>query len=703
MHRLIRIACPIFVFATLAACSPEQTDQQGSDELVAMTLQLESVSGALDTTDINYFRLRIYPTTPNTVDAATLFDSLKVEGCVPVRKPKSGLLPEVRIRDLKAGKDRFVYYEGFSDEQCSQRTALGIRGSVAIESQTELQKKAAAVPCQDDAACKAAIHPDAVCGCTKAQDADGKDTDTCEQGATGTCSVANPIFVPVYQTGAFNRFAMPSSSLQAAAAQVSCQDDSDCLVVHKRATCEQGTCRVMGLLPFSPERPRAFHEAFTAPDGRVTFVGGFTTIDGLNIFTAGAPFFEVFNPRSGMFERPGLNANFSGDAVAMARSAFVDGRLIATSGGVAQAKLKRTSGATGNALAIEFPFKTTDDDCSDEQCLNVSNQLVAAFLDTQDVMAFTLPGRVVGHRMAAVNIADSLTMILAGGLLYSDEMKTLSSTGLVGTCDGFALSQQTDPSCVRMEDGDMLAQRSSHHQVCLSPKEDGSCDDYLLFGGSSSEAIPAETLVVGGDLDTKALTFSKSVGALGKVNFPELVALPVQGGQGERFFSFGGTADVSLQTVETQAAVTVLIGAPNVPPQELDFAQVDTGKISTGKVDIDNLAGAVGVPEDVLRLFHSMVVEPPSLELPNGRIMMIGGLDDSVTPVDSVLVFEDLNAGQLEFRRKLKLNDARFGHTSSLITTGILQGAVLVVGGFTMDEASGGTVEFVDSAEIYIP
>lgn len=697
MNQMIHTGLAALVVAVLFGSCAEPETALSDDETIELALQLESTEAGLDVSKIKYFRLRIYPSAPLSAEAETLFDSLNVEGCVRFGGS------EVRIKDLKSGENRFVLYEGYSDEQCSQRVAMGLRGGIRIEAESALQKKAASIPCADDAACQTAVHPEATCKCTKPKDEAGKDLDYCTQGSTGTCTVTPPVFIPLYEVGKFNRLPTVSKELQETAAQVSCTVDSDCSAVHKRATCEQGVCRVVGLLPFTPERPKAFHEAITLGDGRLMFVGGFNRIEGVGRFTAGAPFYESFNPRTGAFERPGVGVNFEGTPVAWQRSVLVGGKLLATTGGVSEAEFEYQNGATSPELVVQVPFLRDVSGCASEPCTNASTQLVAAFLDTQDVFTATVPEAVVGHRVAAVTVGESLALLLTGGLVYDSNSQSLAPSQAITQCDLGQLMLQQDPACAVRTDASLLTHRVAHTDLCLARNADGGCSEYLLLGGTGEEGKPGELIASAGQLVRKALGFTKSVGPLETVHFNELATVPVLGKAQERFFLMGGTSGVTLQVVSGNDGVMLKPSTPDVGPQELTI-NLDTGKFTAQSVDLTALSGAAGAPEDVYRLFHSTVVFPPDAggSIPNGRVLLVAGLGQDQRPQKSVLVFEDMNTGTLEYRTRLQLNEARFGHTSTLITSGLLAGSVLVVGGLTVDEASG-VVKFASSAEIYIP
>ena len=253
MSKTLSLITSLVLFAMLAGCAATEEDAPTaeSDEGVSVTFSLGSAVGALEASElskIKYFRIRVYANKPLEADEEALFDSLKIHGCF-----KAGGT-EIKIQDLKAGSERFVFYEGFSDESCENRVAIGIRGAIKIAKKSSLQSAAADQECDEDDVCKAEIHPDARCDCAKDEDGDGNDLPYCQAGSTGSCTVTPPVFVPLYLAGQFNRLPAPSDGLKAKAANQSCDSDLDCEGVHKASVCDEelGFCSIPGLFPFSP-------------------------------------------------------------------------------------------------------------------------------------------------------------------------------------------------------------------------------------------------------------------------------------------------------------------------------------------------------------------------------------------------------------------------------------------------------------------
>ncbi len=191
------------------------------EEGISLSLAFGSIDAALDLKKIKTFRIRIYTSTPFSEDETPLFDSLKIHGCFAA----SGT--DVRIQDLKAGTQRFVYYEGFSDDACTEQVAVGIRGGIAIEKKSALQQSASEVSCSADDACES-VHPDATCDCSKDVDSAGKKLPVCANNVTSVCTVTAPVYIPLFEVGKFNKLPVPSAALRLEANKQSCEADADC-------------------------------------------------------------------------------------------------------------------------------------------------------------------------------------------------------------------------------------------------------------------------------------------------------------------------------------------------------------------------------------------------------------------------------------------------------------------------------------------
>ena len=692
MSKTLSLITSLLLFAMLAGCAAP--DNEGpvaeAEEGVTVTFSLGSTLAALESSElgqIKYFRIRVYADKPLDAEDEALFDSLKIHGCF-----KAGGT-EIKIQDLKAGDDRFVFYEGFSDESCEKRIAIGIRGRIKIAKKSALQAAAAAQDCDEDAVCKADIHPDAKCDCPKDQDGDKKDLPYCQAGTTGSCTVTPPVFVPLYLVGKFNRLPTPSEGLNAKAANQSCDSDLDCDDVHKAAVCDEelGYCTVQGLFPFAPSRYRAFHTASVLESGKILFSGGFNRLRDGEHFVAEGPFFEVFDPFTGLFERPAIEDEFDGQEVAMHSSAVLDGHKVIITGGVSEAVFKYEQGGEIK-LRMEVPFETNYN-CNESACFTFSKSIVVADESASTVVESFLPKRLLVHQTAVVKKGDDKSVIISGGITFNDESFAPSTSDRYIECGVGDILAGEAPVCAEDDTTTLHAPRYSHAGACLVQEgEYSACDEYLLFGGVNEGQPPAEVFSsTRDDGFNKPLSFTE-VTKLNEVLFPFLAKVEDAAPKPAKLYSFGGVSadNVSIQNTETM--LTTLFSAPDVMPQQVNV-NLTTQNMTTAGFDLVDLepAGAV------YRLFHTVSV------LDEGRIMLVGGLGEDNTPTRKVLFFEEPETHALTYYGPgKKSKTARFGHTATVLKHGLLKGAVLIVGGLKVDNATGST-HFAPDAEIYIP
>jgi hypothetical protein len=683
----------LVMVAFTIGCAANDGDQGGLSagqtepgDGVDLTLTFGSIDAPLNLSTIKTFRLRIYPHTPLSENESTLFDSLSIHGCFAA----SGT--DVRIQDLKAGEDRFVFYEGFSDEACSERVALGIRGGVTITGRSELQKKASEVSCDEDVACQTDVHPDSTCDCAKEMDTNDKPLPYCKGGVTGVCMVSAPVFIPLYEVGQFNKMPMPSDTLKAEAAQVSCGADTDCEGVHKASTCDQelGFCVVEGLFPFSPSRPRAFHTAQVTGTGQVMITGGFNRIHSSDVYYAGAPFFETFNPYTGLFETPAVQENYGGQNVGMHRSTLLGDDRVVISGGISELKIKYQLGDE-LSLRLDIPHEFSEN-CPDTACTNFSRNLMSANLETGNVVQGVLPYRVILHRSAYTQKGGGDYLLLSSGLTFSDA-KMASPVNQHVLCNAAdILADDPNTSCAMSENADTYPPRYTHAHACLVGGGAGEpCSEYMVFGGVDEGDPPGEVYSGTDDNFNSLLSFT-DVTSLAKAHLSELARVETDANQPAKLYSFGGVKQVSLKNDNDRILI-------DIPPADILPQQVNVNlneknySMTTAGMELKNLEDA----GEIYRLFHTVSV------LEGGRIMLAGGLGDDSLPTRDTLFFEEPATHALTYDNKIQLRGARFGHTATVIKHGILKGAVLVVGGFTVADKETGAIKFADGAELYIP
>lgn len=724
------------IVALLVGCSTTEGPTpvftgDGAQGTGSLSISFEQIAGALENSElkkITAFRIRIFSSAPKDLSSAVAeFDSLKIHGCFPATGT------EVKIQDLKTGSSNFVVYEAFSDGEgaectvdsdcvdeaatchsdrcvtCNDLYALGVRGGIVIEEKSSLQEDAEGTECVKDAECTD-VHPDAKCDCEKVQDGSGK-TQYCEPDDTsGNCSVTAPVYIPLYRIGRFNSLPAPSDGLKEEASLVSCLADSECEGVHSAAVCDesQGLCTVAGLFPLGPARPRAFHTATTLSDGKVLFTGGFNRIyDGDN-FASASPFFEAFNPVTTMFEAPKVMDVYAGQDVGMHTTTVLDNDTVVVAGGIKEASFRYEQG-TELSLVIEVPYEYGFD-CTGDNCLNVSDAIMS-FMDILGSGAAQadalLPKRIFAQGAGLVRKGDVSNILLTGGMTFNDDTAAASAGGSYVLCGATDIAAGNAAVCASDDTTQLLGARYSHSDACLvynsdmDPDIEGpafgeACEEYLIFGGVSSESPSAEVFSSGGaEVFNKGLTFDETT-QLEEVFFPRIVRVKSEtAGEPAKLYVFGGVAadDVTEQVLGDR--VLLSLRGPSVVPEQVNvnLKQGETeGVLTVANFDLSDLDDA----EAVFRVFHAVTV------LEDGRIMVSGGLGKSLTAQKSALVFEEPKTHALSFVKNVDLRSQRFGHTATVLTKGVLKGAVLVTGGLKVDNASG-TVTFAEAAEIFIP
>ena len=675
-----------------AALSAGQVE---GEEGASLELSFGSIDAALDAKalkKIKSFRIRIYSSTPYSEDEAPLFDSLKIHGCFAAGGT------DVKIQDLKAGVDRFVFYEGFSDykildddtiEGCTERLAVGIRGGISIEKKSALQKQAAEVSCDSDTTCKD-VHPDAACGCDKP-----KGTTDCPNNETNVCVVTAPVYIPLFEVGKFNKLPVPSGALRLEANQQACDADADCAEVHKASSCNQelGYCTVEGLFPFSPSRARAVHTAQVTGDGTIIFAGGFNRLrTSDDTFFAGAPFFEAYNPYTGLFETPAAQENYGGQNVGLHRSLLLgDDRLVVT-GGITELKLGYEL-SDDLTMRWQIPHEFTSN-CPAGECTNFSRNILAANLTSGSVVQGMLNTRLIFHRNGYVLRGADDFVLVSGGLTFSDAAKAAPFNQHILCTAADILADDPNMSCAVSQNADTFPPRFTHADACLVGGENGDpCDEYMTFGGVNEGEPPGEIFSSSGDPFNTLLAFSDTT-SLAKAHLSEMARVESDSDDPAKLYSFGGVNGVNTLNMGDKGLLLIDFPAPEMQPAQINVNLNESNHSMTpGALDLTALDNA----EEVYRLFHSVSV------LDGGRIMLAGGLGSDSLPTKAVLFFEEPATHALTYIAKTNMREARFGHTATVIGHGLLKGAVLVVGGFNIADTESGTVQFAQGAEIYIP
>jgi len=686
MRNLILAVLVLGLFSCAAEAPPTAAFSAGDDG-GTMVLDLASIEAPLDMNRVKSFRIRVYPDTPLDEDDKTLFDSKASYGCFPAKGT------EIIIENVKEGEDRFVYYEGFSDSQCTTREVIGIRGGIDVRKKTALAELASKWVCAEDADCTE-VHPKATCDCAHEVSGEGKKQPMCKAGSTGTCTVTPPTFVMLLQVGRFNEYPVAGDDLQGAAKSESCDSDEDCKPIHSNAVCddEVGRCLIRGLDPISPATTRAFHTATVLDSGKILIAGGFTHRKANTEFFADGPFLELFDPYSGLFEPAPESAQFAGNRVAMHRAVHLGGDKVALVGGVTQAALEVLA-EDERELGVTISYDLTDE-CNDDDCSNVSRYVTLVDVAGEGaVEKNSTDMRLIFHRAADMIHGGADKLLITGGMAVDPELATVGAFDRYLLC---TLGEGTGATCaVSSEDETLTALRVGHADLCLVPDGDGpGCQEYMLFGGAVSDGTSGEVFSSSEEVFNAALEFvDPDKTGLNGVLLSELVR--VEGGEGDvpDVFSFGGTTAMSdPEHFDDKFRLKIYPPVMGPAPEQMRV-DLQSGNLTVAQVDLAELGEGVS---KTFRLFHSSTV------LDDGSVLVAGGLDVENKASRNVMFFEDPNTDALTFSGEANMRQHRFGHTATVITEGLLEGAVLFIGGFTV-ESDTGLVDFAPQAEIYLP
>ena len=665
----------------------------GKDPVYYLTAGLETppVSAGQSSIPLHFaklmrFRLRIYRFPPLSESEEPLFDSRDHCGCCD-----SAEQDPLRVDALEAGDNLFIYYQGYSDPNCEQLEGIGVRGGVTVLPTSKLDEKAAATACSSDTDCTDKVHPDAKCNCEKAIGIDGKALPVCLPDQYGLCAVSPPTYVPLYVAGEFTEFIEPASSLRSGASAIPCTTDKECMLgVHSASTCalDEGVCRMTGFPPFTLDCPRAFHTATELPDGRIAIAGGLTRQGGGNHFNAGQANLVALDPASVLFSRLKVPTPDTRSGVALHSTAVMGEELLVQTGGVTLTSWQFEADEGGTSLRLTVPLELAAMDGTTTP--NISRSAFITDLQAMALFEGALPGGILGHTSIPVASGDTSLLLVAGGLFQQPggslalaehfplcDPTLVSASEIVPLCDAVSLAP-TSP-------------RAFHNDRCLVDSGPGEpCDSYLLLGGTESAGSAAELVTQGAQ--------GPAIGPLPFLegNAPDATMLsafiPVDPDEAplRHFFSFGGITSAAMSWEQDGDSLTLRFGRADAPVRRLEFSAGE----STAVVSDVHL-GSLDPPEKASRIFHTVS------RLSDGRIMVAGGLGEGAVPTRSALFFSPAPGGALTFLEELEMKSARFGHTATTIATGPLKGAVVLLGGMTVDSTTG-KIELAGTGEVLV-
>ena len=340
-------------------------------------------------------------------------------------------------------------------------------------------------------------------------------------------------------------------------------------------------------------------------------------------------------------------SGISGQRIAFHSMTSLGGSKVAIIGGAQSAQLTFNDasvvGAGKRTMALSFPNEAD----------NLSSLVYVVDFASGGAETASLSSPVLGAHAAWVGENE---VLVTGGVVPLN-----MGMGLVPTNRAELCSLSGTPSCSSI--GGLAVDRASHCGLCKDG--DRFCHELFLFGGVQSSNPDTVQSALGEIFTTSDQQFTPvqrlSSQLTGNVAFPSCIRA------GNTNYLVGGTTQRNLP--------------PSIPPYVLDEKDGGVGAIEiTGLDKLDT----------AFRLHTAHVV------LNDGSILVSGGLDDTGRAITSAYII-DGSAIQVA----VNMNQARFGHTMTVLTSGRLAGAVLIAGGFTTNGA--GNISFASGAEIYIP
>ncbi|MCA9519858.1 MAG: hypothetical protein KC609_02750 [Myxococcales bacterium] len=472
-------------------------------------------------------------------------------------------------------------------------------------------------------------------------------------GARGGLSIKNPVptegfyYMHVAPVEQFSLMPTPNPTFVASINKTPCQTNAECEGFDGAAYCRApgNTCHLETYYPLNLATRRAFHQAAELDNGMIVFTGGFTApsaADKEQFLTTER--IEVFNPLTMLFERKDGLSDSTPAGYALHGLVKFDGNKIANIGGFNQARWR----LAGDRVDLLPSVPTAG--CTNNKCLLDTVSIFDIGRSTYVGNSLPLP---LGMPLAGlVKDASTPTILLGSGFTSS---QTAPVSNQVYACDFTGTSQ----NCTRTA-YTLGARRRGAALFCRTANGNG-CDDYVVLGGNllSDANVP---LLEG--IDVKNNTkYAITPAGDAPTTLTGATVVNVDG----TFYVFGGVDEKKS-------------GNPNVPPMKLTFngATATFTKLTLTGVD----------EKKTYRVYHTATV------LKDGRVLLIGGLDDQRRPTASALVF----IGD-KYSREVMLNVARFGHSVSTLRTGLIPNALLIVGGFNTD---GGALGAIGAAELFV-
>ncbi len=637
MFTRLPVAVAVLALTLLAGCGAGEFCDAGLC-LVGPSDEDGSLSFALSSTDttVRSFVIKLYKGATERARGNAYFES----GCSPVSKGFS-------ISHVDVSDEYVVEYLGYSDRTCSASTLIrtGVRGGVRVT-------------------------------------------------AAGTGYAY--YFIQVNTVGGFTAMPVPDANLNPATGGVQCSTDSDCrrvipcedpdecrfkvavdcdqteidagecpdgykvmqYNVHPKAVCDYGICRLATLFPLNTRGGRAYAATMSTDAGDVISIGGFTkVVDGSYVVEgasdpASAPETQMFMGDQGIFgvlehDRP-LDAGLGMSASAM----LDDGRLI-VAGGTRKATARAADPSDG-APVIDSLFCTTDCPVEMSDYLYVIDSATGA-VDRTRLAEPLIPAAVVpvARATTSVYIRGGASMRDFGG----DQASGASTLSWV--CQ---ISDANAASCVDVNPSSQVA-RFMPAGVCIR-RTNGLCASFLTLGGTDNANKFAEIY----DAERNLVKVMPATG-----DVPGMLSGATAFMAGDAVWLLGGTSDDRMSQ-------------PAVPY----------------KVMVDEGAGVVILKAVVLNSADSVALSrhwhQATVLADDKTVLVTGGIGASGSVTDTAVLLSAAGGEMKVVDAGLKMSEPRMGHSATLVTGGLFDGAVLVTGGVTSADGT-----FAEGAEMYLP
>ena len=620
-----------------------EADGAGS---ISLALSDGSVTSAVTAGQVTSFRVRFYDSAPKTATDDAYFYS----ECWPA---SAGFT----VDHLKVGKDYTVVYEGYTASTCaaSSLATFGLRGGVDIQEAgsgdayyyIQVNRKGASTPFP---------LPDSQLNPTKGGYTCTSDDD-CRQlidCPDKTC-----------RFGKYVACDMPSTNCECPSDQPKCTKGQkfQAYVVHPSAICDKeggSVCRLPSLFPLNSRAGRAFHSAMATPDGKVTLYGGFNSGDASHL-SVRTPQTDAFNGSTSLFFQSPVDDTkdeFGMATVVLAGS----GRKMIVLGGASTVGVQAFGG-----VSVPVPGPET---CpgADQCALGATSVGSVVDLVSGTVTQSALPFSTVGALATVVPSTDkTIKVFVRTGLVLNAATATTIEAGT----SSYLCTIATDDNmlCTLIGVAGAGVARAGATGICLVDAAVEGCKEYLVLGGNKADAGPnafAEVYLAA-DGTVKNLTGDAA-------NLPKTLYLASGVRVGGRVWTFGGA-----------------LAWPAAPDAGPTSYTVDSAK---GSITAQQPVVDTAVLPDLLRVYHQATA------LSDGKtVLMTGGAGPDGKATATARLFK-VDGAVLTAAGSATLASVRLGHTATLITGGLMDGAVLISGGLTgIDQAP----RFAAGSELFLP